>query len=136
MAKKNKQTDFPSTDAETYEKAVEQMDGAETSKEVIKEIRTADSEGNGYLPTMEVEAIVIPELRDEIVKNKTKLVPAFQKAQKALQASKELIEELGQKYKEQLLLDEERGVRTYDDGTVHFEIQEKDAVSFSVVKEG
>lgn len=101
---------------------------------VIEETRT-ERKGKPLLPSMEETVLVIPELRDAIKENKLVLVPNFQSAQKALSVSNKNIEEIALKYKEQLLLDEDRGVRTYDDGEVHVEIVEKDTLSFSVVKD-
>lgn len=118
MAKKK-----PNKEAETSEKA-----------EVFEEVRDSKN-GVGLLNGLEETVLVIPELRDEIKRNKLEYVPAFQAAQKALSVSRQNIEALGKKYKDSLPLDEERGVRTYDDGEVHFEIVEADTISFSVVKQ-
>ena len=115
MAKKNKTVDeSPKQEVETV-------------------LRDTDEEGNRALPGMEQEFKVIPELAEAIKENKTLLVPAFMAAKKALEDSKQRIVDLGEKYKEDLPLNEEGTKRVYNDGETWLDITVKDSIDFGTV---
>lgn len=95
--------------------------------------RGADAEGNRFLPGAEQEFKVIPELAEAIKENKNLLVPQFMAAKKALEDSKARIVDLGEKYKEELPMNEEGTKRVYNDGETWLDIAVKDSIEFGVV---
>lgn len=107
---------------------------AEEAAVIEKKTLETGKNGHAFLEGAQREVVVIKPLRDEILKNKNKLVPAFMDLKEKLSQSNKLIRELAEKHKDLLEYDEETETYIYDDGDVHCEINVKTEVSFSVVK--
>lgn len=121
--------------AKKTKKAEETVENTENTPETGVETRIVDEkDGLPVLPTLEREVKVIPALRDEVIRNKKELVPAFLDYKEKLSQSNKTIRALVEQNREHLSYDEETQTYTYNDGEVDCTISTKTEIEFSVIK--
>lgn len=111
------------------------MAKAKTETPFVETEIEAGKDGTGFFDGMKPKVLTIPELNKKVKNVKTNLIPAFQKAQKALSVAKEEIFALANSYKEHFEFDEEKNAYIYDDGVVHLEIEEKELITYDLIDE-